>query len=131
MTNDEINRKVAEIMEPMPSESFWSLTDDEKIGNGYQFTDDYGNDWESPGGAWEIREQNGMGWVAADFCTDIAAAWRCVEWVEEHWPAQCYIKVGRGYVVSITATNGDSGIAKNKNAAMAISEAFIAAFGGE
>ena len=120
MTNDEINRKVAEIMEPMPTH----IPESRVYWTSYM--------------AWEFDPVSET-WQPLDFCNDIAAAWRCVEWAKE-----------RGRVLNIqtgiydieclaafclidkrTMSTFIGGGRRADTAPLAIALAFIAAFGGE
>lgn len=122
MTNDEINRRVAAIMEPMPSEP--------------PAVFDVNN--ETPGGAWWYDVMDETGWQPLDFCTDIAAAWRCVEWTESK-DILCdiircphYTGSGREFTWKYSAYFKSILYIKSADTApLAIALAFIAAFGGE
>ena len=117
MTNDEINRRVAEIMDPMPSEP--------------PAVFDVNN--ETPGGAWWYDVMDETGWQPLDFCTDIAAAWRCVEWAKG--VAHVYKNGDRWWASFGHIIDGDNwdedAWDEADTAPMAITLAFIAAFGGE
>jgi hypothetical protein len=110
MNNDEINRRIAGIMEPMPSEPPTVYT----VEN------------ESPGGAWWYDVMDETGWQPLDFCTDIAAAWRCVEWAGIHFKAIEYHPLAREFFVRFKSFETHA-----PTAPMAICIAFLAAFGGE
>jgi hypothetical protein len=115
MTNDEINRKVASIMEPMPSEP----------------PEEFDSFCSSPDGDWWYDVMDKTGWYPLDFCGYIAAAWRCVEWAtyqqgahfEMAYPEQ------EGHTHKWRAMFDDRASPLTYAAPMAIALAFLAAFG--
>ena len=129
MTNDEINRRVAEIMEPMPSEPpYFSSTFQDALRNHAPET--------SPGGMYvamcDLEIDGDSWWQPLDFCGDMAAAWRCVEWAKEKhdkrvlvsWPE--HWQGGYAWCAEIGTKER-----RAPTAPLAIALAFIAAFGGE
>ena len=104
MTNDEINRRVAQIMEPMPTDIRFDPVSEE--------------------------------WQPLDFCTDIAAAWRAVEWAAQYQrPGVMKFVLSQGHDGKFEAQFGEVwssrcfGREEADTAPMAIALAFLAAFG--
>ena len=129
MTNDEINRKVASIMEPMPSEPpYFSSTFQDALRNHAPETSPNGMyvamcDLEIYGDSW---------WQPLDFCNDIAAAWRCVEWAKSKGGVTLIDYDGENdALVLMGMSRYDVSAQSADTAPMAICLAFIAAFGGE